>query len=160
MDLFRSIVTAACVGIVAVLSVKGQERSTDVRSVISVSEGVQVISVKPQSPTDGTIDGTTNDDTAASLSLRNHTHKAITAIALAGGPAKASAMQANVSDPSGQYHILANPDEVFIIRFIPKDFPPDFPIRVGAVIFEDGSTTGEDFTIKYLKEAVAKTRKQ
>ena len=96
-------------------------------------------------------------DATATIQLKNEHSQAIIAISCAqGSSSKDSLIFNEIGIPGGKYRIIGPANDVFSLKVQMGNLKDGFPIRIVAVIYEDGTGAGEDDAIVKLRTEVDK----
>jgi hypothetical protein len=138
-----------CLSVGAYVYVQGQKKTRELPNIVSRVESVEMVKAELENPDKG--------DSLGKLTFKNNSQKPIIAVCLSAGPVGKSDMYFKIGEPEGKYRVISQPDEAFVLTAVPGNFRQGFPIRLSAVVYDDGTAAGEERTVEELMKAVKET---
>lgn len=141
-----------CIAVGTMVLVRAQKEPFRLPTVISTAPPIQVLDAKLK---EGDQSGL---ELVVQIYLRNKSDKSVVAFTVESGNNKdADAYgRVDISDETGP---IAGPKAEFAIDVPIGNFKTGMPLRISAIVFDDGSYAGEEVAVGKLKKAVERTLK-
>lgn len=142
LGLFALVFLSASFAFFVQQSATGQKKGFDLPNIASKAKSVEFLNAE--------IEELTEKDSLVRLSFKNHSEKPIIAVGLSSGPMHASSWYSKIGQPDGRFRIIALPSETFTLTVVPESFRKGYQVRLSAVIFDDGTSSGEEKKVRIL----------